>query len=326
MKFVAWMAYHLESREIVDDYIARAGEYIRKRGFELVVCEDLESIQQEIADADVMLGWRIIPELLKRAKNLKWIQFGSAGIDHTIFPELIQSNIILTTVSGVHAIPIAEHVMAQMLALNRRLDLAIRLQLSRKYERSEIALTADELSGKTVGIIGLGKIGLNIARLASAFGMRVIGTKRTISGSLPNVDKVYPAEELYKILPESDFLVMVVPLTAGTRELIGKNEINAMKKGACLINVARGAMLDHKALGEALMSGKLKGAALDVFPQEPLPPDSELYDLPNVIITPHTAGSHRKYGERAAEIFCRNLDAFLSGGEMINVYDREREY
>ncbi len=124
MKFVAWMAYHLESRAIVDAYIARAREYLQ--GHEFVVCEDEESIEREIAAADVMLGWRITPEVFARARRLKWIQFGSAGIDHTIFPELLESDITLTTLSGVHTIPVAEHVLAQMLALARRLHIAMR--------------------------------------------------------------------------------------------------------------------------------------------------------------------------------------------------------
>lgn len=324
MKFVAWMAYHLESREIVDDYISRVRESLA--GHDFVVCEDLESIKREIADADVMLGWRIIPEVFAEAKRLKWIQFGSAGIDHTIFPELINSDVILTTQSGIHTVPVAEHVYAMMLALTRRLNIAGNLQCQRKYERAEIAATSDELADKTIGIIGLGKIGLSIARIAKAFGLRVVGTKRTLDGELPNVDEVYESQDLHKILPISDFLVLVVPLTVSTRALLGREEIAQMKNGAYLINVARGAMVDHEALYEALSSGRLKGAALDVFPIEPLPQDSPIYDLPNTIITPHTGGSSHRYGERAAAIFKTNLDAFLSGGEMINVYDKMREY
>lgn len=324
MKIVVWMAYHLESREIVDNYISLASSYLVQHNF--VICEDLESIKREIVDADIMLGWRITPEVFAEAKKLKWIQFGSAGIDHTVFPELINSNVILTTLSGIHTVPVAEHVLAMMLSLIRRLDIAQNLQNNKDYQRSQIAATSSELSGKTIGIIGLGKIGLNIARLAKAFDMRVIGTKRTIESELPCVDKVYESQDLYKILPVSDFLVMVVPLTSGTQALIGRLEINLMKDGAYLINVARGAMLDNEALRDALSSGKLAGAALDVFPQEPIPKNSPIWDLPNTIITPHTAGSSPRYGDRAANIFKTNLDAFLRGRKMINVFDRNRGY
>jgi len=318
------MAYHLESREIVDGYIERAREYLA--GHEFVVCEDEESIKREIADADVMLGWRITAEVFACARRLRWIQFGSAGIDHTIFPELLASDVILTTLGGIHTRVVAEHVIALMLALSRRLDLAARLQLERRYDRAEIASTADELAGKTLGIIGLGRIGLNIARLAKAFEMRVAGTKRVLEGKLANLDRVFRSSEYRKVLPISDYLVLVVPLTGETRALLGREEIGMMKDGARLINVARGAMVDHEALGEALRSGKLRGAALDVFPEEPLPPESPLYDLPNVIITPHTAGSHPGYAESAAEVFRRNLEAFVSGGEMVNMYERGRGY
>ncbi|MCE5197570.1 MAG: D-2-hydroxyacid dehydrogenase [Armatimonadota bacterium] len=324
MKFVVWIAYHLESRDIVDDYINRLQAYLKDHDF--VVCEDLDSIKREIVDADAMIGWGITPEVFAEARNLKWIQFGSSGIDHTVFPELLHSDVIVTTMSGIHTVPVAEHVLAIMLALARRLDAAAMLQAEHSYNRAELAATSSELSGKTIGIIGLGKIGSNIARLAKAFDMRVVGTKRTVDSPIPNVDELFTPDQLHKILPVSDFLVLVVPLTSVTRALIGREEIALMKDGSYLINVARGVMVDHDALGDALRSGKLNGAALDVFPTEPLPPDSPIYDLPHTIITPHTAGSSARYSERAAEIFKRNLDAFVSGEEMINVYDKERGY
>lgn len=323
MKFVAWKAHHLESRAIIDDYIERVAGYLV--GHEFVICDDLDSIKREIIGADAMVCWRITPELLSRAKKLKWIQFGSAGIDHTVFPELIDSGIVLTTMSGIHSVPVAEHVLALMLALTRRLDLAVTLQMERRYERTEIAWTAGELSGKSIGIVGLGKIGREIASLANAFGMRVMGTKRTVV-ALPGVDQVCPPDGLREMLPQVDYLVLVVPLTESTSELIGAKEIGLMKDGARIINVARGAMIDHDALGDALRSGKLAGAALDVFPKEPLQTDSPIYGFPNTIITPHTASSGRLYGPRAAEVFRQNFEAFVSGGEMINVYDRQLGY
>ena len=323
MKFVAWMAYHLESRAIVDSYISRTRPMLD--GHELVVCEDLESIKREIVDADVMIGWRITPEVFAEARQLKWIQLGSAGIDHTLFPELIESDVILTTLSGIHTAVVAEHVLALMLALTRRLDVAMRLQSQRRYERSEIAATADELAGKTLGIVGLGRIGQGIARVAMSLGMGIVATKRTPDpGAM--VDELYSPDRLPVMLPKCDVLVLVLPLTSESAALIGRKEIELMKNGSYLINVARGAMVDHDALSDALASGKLRGAALDVFPEEPLPADSPIWDLPNVIITPHTAGSHPGYSERAARIFRQNLEAFLSGGEMVNVFDRDRGY
>lgn len=323
MKFVAWMAYHLESREIVDRYIELIRPHLE--GHDLVVCEDAETAGREIADADAMIGWRITPDVFARARRLRWIQFGSAGIDHTVFPELLESDVILTNLAGIHTAVVAEHVIGLMLALSRRLDVAIRRQGQRVYDRAEIASTADELAGKTLGIVGLGRIGQNLARLAMAFGMSVVATKRTPETGMM-VDELYHPGDLAKMLPKCDYLALVVPLTEDTHALIGRSEMELMKDGAFLINVARGAMVDHDALRAALENGRLRGAALDVFPEEPLPPDSPIYDLPNVIITPHTAGSHPGYSERAARIFAHNLKAFLSGGEMMNVYDRERGY
>ncbi|MCE5322692.1 D-2-hydroxyacid dehydrogenase [bacterium] len=324
MKFVIWRAYHLESNEIIDDYISIIKNILS--GHKLVVCNDLDTIKREITNADVMIGWKIIPSVFAEAKKLKWIQFGSAGIDHTLFPELIESDVILTTLSGIHTTVVAEHVLGMMLALARRFDVAARLQSAHNFDRTELAATSTELYDKTIGIIGLGKIGLNIARLAKAFGMHVVGTKRTVQGNLPNVDELYCADQLDKILPISDYLVITVPLTSETSALIGQDQIDMMKQGAYLINVARGAMVDHDALGKALASGRLGGAGLDVFPTEPLPPTSPIWDMPNTIITPHTGASSARYGERAIKILKHNLDAFLTGGQMINIYRRDRGY
>lgn len=324
MKFAAWMYFHLESRKYVDEYIEKCKSYVQ--GHEFVICEDIDSIKKEIVDTDVMIGWRITPEVFECAKNLKWIQFGSAGVDHTLFPELVNSSVIITTLGGINETCVAEHVISLMLALARRLDCAITSQNQKKYDRKIIADTADELFGKTLGIVGLGRIGLRIAHLAKAFGMNVVGTKKTVVSSLPNVDEVYAAQDLKKILPMCDYLVLVLPLTDSSKHLIGKDEINLMKDGARIINVARGIMLDHEALNDALISGKLKGAALDVFPKEPLEQDSPIFDFPNTIITPHTGASNPYYGQRAFDIFKQNFDAFVNCGQMINVYDREKGY
>jgi D-2-hydroxyacid dehydrogenase (NADP+) len=324
LKLVAWMAHHLESRAIVDEYIARISEHMR--GHEFVICEDVDSIKREIVDADVLICWRVTPEVFACATKLKWIQFGSAGIDHTIFAQLQTSEVTLTTMSGIHAIPVAEHVIGLMLAMTRRLDLAMKLQVERRYERDEIAATAAEMRGTTIGIVGLGKIGLSIARLARAFGMRVLGTKRTPAGDFEGVERVYEPDDLRKMLPHVDYLVLTVPLTASTHEFIRRGEIALMRQGSYLVNIARGAMVNHEALGDALASGKLAGAALDVFPEEPLPPDSPLYDFPNVILTPHTASSSESYAIRAADVFQRNFRAFVAGTTMVNVYDRKRGY
>ena len=324
MKVVIWQAHHLESRAIVEGVISIIKQALT--GHDVVVTENKEVVLKEIADADAMYCYRMTPGLLKAARHLKWIQFGSAGIDHTMFPELLESEIILTTMSGIHRVVVAEHAMALMLALVRRLDISAKLQANHSFDRSEMAATSEELFEKTVGIVGLGNIGIGIAGLAKAFGMRVIGTKRTPVESLPNVDEIFPSDKLDEILRVSDFLVLAVPLTSATRALIGKDELALMKPDSYIINIARGAMIDHDALSEALHGGVIRGAALDVFPVEPLPSVSPIYDMPNTIITPHTAGSNPQYVERASAIFKKNLEAFLSGSEMINVYRKDIGY
>jgi len=324
VKFVVWKAYHLESRSIVDEYVRLILPALSEQ--EVVVCESDDDAAREIADADVMIGWRITPPVFASAKRLRWVQFGSAGLNHTMFPELESNDVVLTTLSGVHTTVVAEHVIAQMLALARRLDTALRLASHHSYDRSEIASEASVLRGKTLLIVGLGKIGSSVAQLAKAFGMRVVGTKRTLPANIVGVDGVFPPDKLRELLPDADFVALLAPLTQETNALIGRSELALMKRNAYLINVARGAMVDHDALAEALRGNRLAGAALDVFPTEPLEPDSPIYDLPNTVITPHTAASFAEYAPLGAEIVRQNVAAFLSGGEMVNVYDRGRGY
>lgn len=323
---MVYVAHHLETPELIERYVTLTTSYLTEQGQDSAVCRDVQCAVREVEDADIVLCWKFPEELYAAAKILKWIQFGSAGIDHTLFPKLLESDIILTTVSGIHSTPVAEHVIGLTLALSRRIHLAIEQQIRGEWDRTPISHTACELSGKTMGIIGLGKIGLEIARLAKCLNMTVIGTKREVRGSLPNIDEALPPEKLESVLKQADVLVLVAPLTGGTRALLGARQLDDMKNGSFIINVARGQMIDHDSLIKQLQSGKISGAALDVLPQEPLPPNSPLWRAENVIITPHTAGSTPNYPDRAAEVFRRNLNAFLSGSTMINVFDRHRGY
>lgn len=326
LKAMVHVAHHLETPELIERYVTLTTSYLAEQGHEVAVCRDTQCALREIEDADVVLCWKFPEELFAAAKRLKWIQFGSAGIDHTLFPELLESDIILTTVSGIHSTPVAEHVIGLTLALSRRIHLAIEQQMRGEWNRTPISHSACELAGKTMGIIGLGKIGLEIARLAKCFNMTVVGTKREVRGPLPNVDEALPPAKLESVLKQADVLVLVAPLTGGTKALIGPEEMDIMKKGSFIVNVARGQMIDHDSLIKRMESGYISGAALDVLPQEPLPPDSPLWHAQNIIITPHTAGSTPNYPDRAADVFRRNLNAFLSGRKMINVFDRQRGY
>jgi phosphoglycerate dehydrogenase-like enzyme len=274
------------------------------------------------SSAEIMMGWRIPQEAIQRAPGLKWIHATAAGVDGLLYPEVYQREIVMTTSGGIHQ-SLVEHVFAFMLALERKLHVAMRQQLQRRWDRS--STVGGELSGKTLGVLGLGTIGREIARKATAFGMRVVGTRRTPAPVL-GVEKILPPEGLPEVLRESDVIVVVVPLTAQTQGLIGEREFRMMKRTVLFINVGRGPLVQEPALVRALREGWIAGAGLDVFEHEPLPADSPLYDLENVIITPHVSGASPQYMDRAVALFCENLRRYLRGEALLNVVDKERGY
>ncbi|HLW47432.1 MAG TPA: D-2-hydroxyacid dehydrogenase [bacterium] len=262
-----------------------------------------------------------IPALAPRAR---WIQATSAGIGELLARTgLDDTPIIFTTASGVHAGALAEFCVMAMLAFVKELDRLKADQAAHRWER----YCAREVRGMTLGIIGLGHVGGDVARLGDALGMRVIGTKRTVpSKGVPHVERVLPPEGSGEVIRESDVLVLIVPQTSATRRLLGERELRSMKRGAILINIARGAIVDESALIEVLREGHLGGAALDVFEREPLPLDSPLWDLPNVIVSPHSASTVPAENARLADLFCQNLRRYLANQPLINVFDRARRY
>lgn len=275
-------------------------------------------------EVDVIVGWNVSREAVQRAGRLRWIHSTAAGVDQLLHPEILERDIILTTSSGIHAESITEHVLALMLAFARRLHVAIRNQLAHRWDRP--STVGRELRGKTVGILGLGHIGREVAARAVALGMRVIGTKHTRE-PVPHADRVLGPEGLDEVLREADYLVITLPLTSETRGLIGPRELGVMKPSAYLINVARGAIVQEAALIEALRQGRLAGAGLDVFEREPLPQDSPLYEMEQVILTPHVSGGGGTgYYDRAIPLFCENLRRYLTGEPLVNVVDKRRGY
>lgn len=268
--------------------------------------------------------WGLSPEATRRliaTPGLRWMHTASAGVDHILFPELRDSDIVLTNASGVFNIPIAETVLAYMLAVVKRLPEFLAQQRERRWHK----LPLRELRGLTVGIVGLGDIGTEIARLCRAFGMHVLGLRRR---PLPSdvADEVLPPDRLHDLLARSDFVVIALPLTEETRGLIGRAELAAMKPGAWLINISRGAIVDEEALVEALREGRIGGACLDVFAEEPLPSESPLWEMPNVIITPHNSWSSPRIEEREVELFLENLRRYVSGEPLLNVVDKRAGY
>ena len=262
-----------------------------------------------------------LPEL---APNLRWLQATSAGIGQFVKRmgyDVRMPSTLFTTASGVHSAPLAEFCL--MSILNHYRGLAHLQECQRAHHWERFATT--DLRGKTVGIIGLGKIGAEVARLCAAFGMNVTGVKNTPT-TVAHVDQVHAPDELLALLPQMDVVIMIVPHTPTSEKMVGAPEFAAMKDGAFFINIGRGSTVDEAALIAALQRSKLGGAALDVFEEEPLPGDSPLWDMANVLICPHSASTSDRENERITDLFCDNLRRYLDGRPLRNVLDVERLY
>ncbi|MGE5560502.1 MAG: D-2-hydroxyacid dehydrogenase [Chloroflexota bacterium] len=293
---------------------------------ELVIAPTEAEARSAVADADGLClaldrggGLR---EVLRSATRLRWMHCFFAGVENILVPELVDSDIVLTNAAGVHAPPIAEHVIGMIIALARSFPALYRQQREHVWYRN---LPVDEIAERTVGIVGLGGIGRLVAKKAKGLDMRVIGTKRHPQ-PVPFVDEVLPDDRLEDLLAQSDYVVVAVPSTPDTVGLIGRSQINKMKPSAHLINVARGNVIDQEALITALQDGRIAGAGLDVFEPEPLPADSPLWSLPNVILTPHCSARSPYINQRTVAMFAENLRRFAAGEELLNVVDKQRGY
>jgi len=278
-----------------------------------------------LAEAEVIYGPRLPQNLIARASRLKWIQTRHAGVDRYLDTDILESPVIMTSVSGIYNTPVSEFVLELMLMLAKQAPLCFQLKQQRQWKR----FTPAVLRSKTVGIVGLGGIGKEVARLAKAFGMRVVATRRSAKRVTRTryVDALLPRQQLHQLLSESDFVVIIVPLTSATKGLIAEDELRAMKSTAYLINVARGGIVDEEALIRALDEHWIAGAGLDVFATEPLPPDSRLWELPNVIFSPHvSAGFADAYNTQINELFCENLRCYLNGKRLLNLVDKKKGY
>ena len=284
-----------------------------------------EEAMARAAEAEVIQAGRWSEELWKAAPRLKWVQSGGAGVERFMTPEFIASPIILTNAQGVYAIPIADQVMAFILHFSRRFNELVRRQIAREWEPWE-RRGSEELCGKTLGIVGLGRIGSEVAKRAKAFGMRVIATRQRPDRRSEFADEVRGVDELAWLLGESDFVALCSALTDETRHLIGEQELKVMKPTACLVNIGRGRLIDEQALIAALKGGEIAGAGLDVFEREPLPAESPLWEMPNVMITPHDAGSSPRSHERFMAVFLENLRRYVAGEPLLNVVDKRAGY
>jgi D-2-hydroxyacid dehydrogenase (NADP+) len=274
--------------------------------------------------AEVLIGWARLPrEALARARKLRWIQTAGAGMDR-LNPDDYR-HLTLTNASGVAAVAMAEYVIGVILMFAKDFPGMLRRQQARQWDRHAEAI---EVEGKTCGIVGMGAIGAETARRARALGMRVIATRRSVATRTTDdlAHELLPATDLPYLLSASDYVVVAAPLTPETRGMIGAAELRQMKRSAVLINVGRGAILDEQAVIAALRDGVIAGAGLDVFEQEPLPTDSPLWGMENVVVTPHFSAGSERYAERAADIICDNLRRYLDGRPLRNLVDLDLGY
>ena len=297
---------------------------------EVVHLSSYDDLEADLRDAEIAIAWSIRPEQFKIATKLRWIHSPAAAVHQLIFPELLNSAVILTNSSQVHGPVVAEHVIALLFALAKRLPDAFRFQEKHIWGQEPMwrgRPRPREVAGATVGLVGLGSIGQEVAKRTFALGMRIIAAREhPEKGSPEHVDQVFPSSQIDALLSQSDYVILAAPLTPATRSLMNASRFARMKPDACLINVSRGVLVDEAALAQALREKKIGGAALDVFAQEPLPPDSPLWDLENLLITPHTAALTEKLWERHYKLFAENLRRYVAHQPLLAVVDKQRGY
>jgi len=309
--------------EVSEPQLQAVEAIARNAGLDVAVAASRESQIAEIAAADIAFG-AISEDVFRHARRLRWIQSVGAGVDRYLTPAFVESDVLLTSEKGLVGTHLAEHAFAHLLALSRGIATALR---ERRWEaRIPIRLAAWELTGRMMGVVGMGGTGVEVARRADAFGMRVIATDPEPVERPPFVEAVWPATRFHDLLQQSDVVVVTCPLTASTRGMFDEAAFAAMRPHAILVNVSRGEVVAMDALIAALREGRIAGAGLDVTPREPLPDDNPLWSMDNVIITFHTAGASPYRGDRIVERFRRNLQHFLADEPMEGLIDKRKGY
>jgi phosphoglycerate dehydrogenase-like enzyme len=297
-------------------------------GTNLVVGNKVEIFEPHAAQAEVLVNCMtplpFFREVFLKAPNLKWVHSLSVGVENSLFPELIASPVPLTNARGVYSRSLAEFVICGALFFDKKIGDMRRQQQEGRWVNMDV----EELFGKTMGIVSYGNIGEHCAELARAFGMKVLAMRRRpeLSANDRRVDKVYGQDGLREMISLSDFVVVCSPNTPETRGLIGAGEIAAMKPTAVIMNVGRGTVIDEPALIAALRDGRIRGAALDVFATEPLPPESEFYKLDNVLLSPHSADHTPGWSDHSMRLFIRNFHRYANGETLENPVDKHAGY
>ncbi|MGA7686016.1 MAG: D-2-hydroxyacid dehydrogenase [Terriglobales bacterium] len=298
-------------------------------GVNVVHLPDYTRLDAEIPDAEILMAWSVLPEQIRAAAKLRWIHSPAAAVHQLMFPELIESEIVLTNAREVHGPVVAEHVLALIFALAKKIPGSVGLQQKHIWGQQilwdEIPRVR-EVAGATLGLVGLGSIGRPLLQSAKALGMRVIAVREHPEKGSEGADAVFGPEDIDELFRQADYVVLAAPVTDRTRAIANAGRLALMKPTACLINVGRGPLVDEAALAAALREKKIGGAALDVFPKEPLFADSPLWDLPNLLITPHTAALTDKLWERHYALFSENLRRYLANQPLLAVVDKRRGY
>lgn len=297
--------------------------------FNFIKLDNEEKIIDNIENIDILLSYNIPKKIFKKKiGNLKWIQLGNAGVDNCMYDEVIKSKIIITNSRGINSIPVAEYVMSAILFFSKNLNKCIDFKNNKIWSQWEIAKTNETLENKILGIIGYGSIGKEIAKRAKKFNMKIYATRRLQKNRLSNknVDLLLPLCEIDYLLNHSDYIVIACPLTYLTRNLINKKKINIMNSNSILINVSRGEIIDEKELINVLINKKIKGAALDVFNLEPLSKNSPLFNLNNVLLSPHIAGNFNNYQSNVIKAFEENLNRYINHKSLRNRVCKKRQY
>ncbi|HXF60981.1 MAG TPA: D-2-hydroxyacid dehydrogenase [Caldilineaceae bacterium] len=293
------------------------------------VCLDRESFIAAAPEAEIIFAKSYPPEAIRAARQLRWVQAGTAGVERIL--ELLRSrddggrDVLLTNAHGAHGIPMAENILALMLAFAIRLPTLMQAQQERRDVSRQVRIDKFELEGQTLCVLGLGDIGGTLARKAQLLGMHVLGVRRS-QAPFPYAHELFTPDRLAEALPRADHVALCLPLTSETQAIIGAAELRLMKPAAYIYNVGRGASIDPDALTTALREGWIAGAGLDVTCPEPLPPDSPLWAMPNVLLTQHTSGHSPFNAQRITDIFLENLGRYLRGEPLINRIDKTRGY
>jgi len=293
----------------------------------IVWLQNYDRVSEEIGDTDIFLGWSLRPGQFAKAKELRWIHSTAAAVHQLMSPELATSDVLVTNAREVHGQVVAEHAIAVIFALAKRLPDAMRHQQKREWAQSEMwKQGVREVTGSTLGLIGMGTIGRETAKRARPLGMRVLAVREHPEKGSDEAEQVVGFQDLDSVLKQSDFVVLAAPLTPKTQHLMNGARLAQMKPTAFLINVSRGPLIDDAALIAALRQNKIAGAALDVFAEEPLPTDSPYWALENCLITPHTAAVTDKLWERHYVLFTENLRRFLAGEPLKGIVNKSLGY